>query len=94
MDRNGRPKEDGARSDRGEMCYASRDGPPVELPRRRQRHRRRAPGRRFWQTIGNCGTAKLWELKHRPRRTRNGAMLARLLEMAHRSKGRFAEPGA
>ena len=65
MDRNGRPKEDGARSDRGEMCYASRDGPPVELPRRRQRHRRRAPGRRFWQTIGNCGTAKQWGLRYR-----------------------------
>ena len=32
MDRDGRPKEDGARSDRGEMCYDSRDGPPVELP--------------------------------------------------------------
>ena len=92
MDRNGRPKEDGARSDRGEMCYASRDGPPVELPRRRQRHRRRAPGRRFWQTIGNCGTAKLWELKYRY--IRCGAMLARLLEFRQPvRKGGIAKPG-
>lgn len=34
----------------------------------------------LWQTTGNCGTAKLWELRYRKNRSKDGTMLARLLE--------------
>ena len=44
------------------------------------------------QTTGNCGTAKLWELKYRY--IRCGAMLARLLEFRQPvRKDGFAKPG-
>lgn len=42
------------------------------------------------QTMGNCGIAKLWELRHC-----HDAMLARLLEnCVNRLKGRDTKPGA